>query len=75
VAVLRPLPQRRKITKSGWSTCATRRPDIFPAQQGEIGGISQGLLAYLDPKAEGNNSMPETGGRAQEQGRRAGGPA
>ena len=46
------------ITNYSCCICATRRPDIFPAQQGEIGGISLGLMAYLDPKGEGNNSMP-----------------
>ena len=39
--------------------CATRRSVVSLAQRGEIGGKSLGLMAYLDPKGEGENSMPE----------------
>jgi hypothetical protein len=46
------------VTFPGWSICATRRLDVSPAQRGGIGGVSLGLMAYLDPKGEGDNSMP-----------------
>ena len=39
--------------------CATRRSAISLAQRGEIGGISLDLMANLDLKGEGKNSMPE----------------
>jgi hypothetical protein len=39
--------------------CATRRLVVSPAQPGGIGGIFLGLMAYLDPKGEGDQSMPE----------------
>jgi len=37
--------------------CATRRSAISLAQRGEIGGISLDLMANLDLKGEGKNSM------------------
>lgn len=39
--------------------CATRRLVVSPAQPGGIGGIFLGLMAHLDPKGEGDQSMPE----------------
>ena len=39
--------------------CATRRPVVSPVQPGGIGGRSLGLMAYLEPKGEGDKSMPE----------------
>ncbi|MBP5897379.1 transposase [Streptomyces sp. LBUM 1488] len=39
--------------------CATRRLVVSPVQPGGIGGIFLGLMAYLDPKGEGDQSMPE----------------
>ncbi len=39
--------------------CATRRLDVSPAQPGGIGGIFLGLMAHLDPKGDGDQSMPE----------------
>jgi hypothetical protein len=42
----------------GWGLCATRRSAISLAKRGEIGGTSLDLMAYLDPKGEGDNSMP-----------------
>ena len=38
--------------------CATRRSVVSPAQPGGIGGRFLGLMAYLDPKGEGDKSMP-----------------
>ncbi|HET8590179.1 MAG TPA: DDE-type integrase/transposase/recombinase [Nakamurella sp.] len=38
--------------------CATRRSFASPVQPGGIGGRSLGLLAYLDPKGEGDRSLP-----------------
>jgi hypothetical protein len=38
--------------------CATRRPFASPTESGGIGGASLGLLAYLDPKGEGDRSLP-----------------
>jgi hypothetical protein len=46
------------VTNRDCSTCATMRFDAFPAQRGEIGGTSLGLMAYLDLKGEGDSSMP-----------------
>ena len=39
--------------------CATRRRFVSLAQRGEIGGKSLDLMADLDLKSEGKNSMPE----------------
>lgn len=39
--------------------CATRRLVVSPAQPGGIGGIFLGLMAHLDPKGAGDQSMPE----------------
>ncbi|MBT2407545.1 MULTISPECIES: transposase [unclassified Streptomyces] len=39
--------------------CATRRLVVSPAQPGGIGGIFLGLMAHLDPKGDGDQSMPE----------------
>jgi hypothetical protein len=39
--------------------CATRRPVVSPVQPGGIGGRSLGLMADLEPKGEGDKSMPE----------------
>ena len=38
--------------------CAVRRPVISPAQPGGTRKEVPGLMAYLDPKGEGDNSMP-----------------
>ncbi|WP_207309451.1 hypothetical protein, partial [Streptomyces kasugaensis] len=39
--------------------CATRRLVVSPAQPGGIGGIFLGLMAHLDPKDDGDQSMPD----------------
>ncbi|MCX4869512.1 hypothetical protein OG571_02190 [Streptomyces sp. NBC_01369] len=39
--------------------CATRRLVVSPAQPGGIGGIFLGLMAYPDPKGDGDQSMPD----------------
>ena len=36
-----------------------RRPAVFPVQPGGIRRIFLGLMPYLEPKREGNNSMAE----------------
>jgi transposase len=39
--------------------CATRRLVVSPAQPGGIGGTFLGLMAHLDPKGDGDQSMPD----------------
>lgn len=39
--------------------CATRRLAASPAQSGGIGGTFLGLMAHLDPKGDGDQSMPD----------------
>jgi hypothetical protein len=64
------------ITNPGCRTCATRRPDVSPAQRGGIGGTSLGLMAYPEPKGvwgQEHASQPAAVSRRMERG--AGRPA
>ncbi|MFI1414959.1 IS5 family transposase [Streptomyces sp. NPDC020707] len=53
----RQIYRRRNVVER--CLCATRRLVVSPAQPGGIGGIFLGLMAHLDPKGEGDQSMPE----------------
>src|SRR4030095_11270072 len=48
----------RRDRRAQGHDCAARRPVVFPVQPGGIRRVFLGLMAYLELKSKGNDSMP-----------------